>query len=83
MTQEIKKIMLNEEEDATNALLSSLPLRNSLEDLLSQGLMLLRMSGGYTPQYKILDSGAVYFYNDMPSAELQRFIEDIKNDEGY
>jgi hypothetical protein len=45
--------------------------------------MLLRMSGGYTPQYKVLNCGAVYFYNDMPSAELQRFIEDIKNDEGY
>jgi hypothetical protein len=83
MTQKQRTIMSSEKESVKDAKKSLSQSRKELSRLLEEGLAILQLSGGYTPQYRILDNGDVYFHNDMPSAELQRFIEAIKNDDGY
>ena len=75
--------MSKEDENAKGAKPLSPRSKSELNMLLEDGLAILQLVGSYVPQYSILDNGAVYFYKDMPSAELQRFIEAIKNDEGY
>jgi hypothetical protein len=83
MTQKQKTIMSNEKENVKDAKKSSSLSKRELNDLLEQGLAILQVSGCYVPQYRILDNGSVFFHNDMPSAELQRFINLLNNDEGY
>jgi hypothetical protein len=83
MTQKTERIMSNEEENVQHVKKSSPLSKSELNMLLEDALATLQLVGAYVPQYSILDNGAVYFYKDMPSAELQRFIEAIKNDEGY